>query len=451
MTGTFATVYLFPDTNVLMHFTMFDEVDWHTIAEAAHATLVLAYQVSKELDDKKYDQLAWRQERARALTRKINTILDGTSVDEPADLRAGVQIQYTLSAPDTDWKALGLDPGSGDDRLIESILRFKREHSDARVIYLSNDGGARRKAQHFGIECLDPEGYITRLIVSSPEDKEKKQLQEQLKRLTNRMPELALQFRGVQGQEHTLSCDLSPTKTEWPSDSEIAEALAKEKADIENNIRIAPFQVAQAKQSRFQSPSFGIYEFGSVSEYERDARKYLVAFEAFVPAQRATRYGSKLRLCFLLKNSGTAPANDIRVLVRLPPGCLLCPMPDDDDDFDIVHERLMLGDDGLELPSRPNPPWVQAMRMNLAPILPTHYPPPPANWGPDSPDNDWTVAEYGCSTVYSQDAWEMPCIRAWIHPELSAGCEVQYTIHARELAEPVKGRLILKSDSPRPT
>lgn len=68
-------VYCFLDTDALLNFKTFDEVDWPGILEGNEVCLVLAPTVMKELNKHKDDASnEWRHKRARMLTAKFKKL-----------------------------------------------------------------------------------------------------------------------------------------------------------------------------------------------------------------------------------------------------------------------------------------------------------------------------------------------------------------------------------------
>src|SRR5260221_664121 len=66
-------IFCFLDTNAMIHFRTFEEVDWLTILATSEVYLILAPIVLNELDKLKLDSSnEWRQKRARALISKLN-------------------------------------------------------------------------------------------------------------------------------------------------------------------------------------------------------------------------------------------------------------------------------------------------------------------------------------------------------------------------------------------
>ena len=164
--------YCFIDTNVLIHFQTFDEVDWPTVFQVDQVCLVLGPVVMAELNQHKDDSShGWRQKRARMLVGKLSALLKEKPLDQPVEVRQGVSIFDIPKEPVVDWKALGLDPRVNDDRLLASIIEFTNDIQPHAVQLITDDFLAQRKATYQGVTAINPEGLIERIERPSPETK----------------------------------------------------------------------------------------------------------------------------------------------------------------------------------------------------------------------------------------------------------------------------------------
>src|SRR5205807_1116782 len=122
----FDEVYCFLDTDVLMHFTDFDQADWGTFLNAKQVYLVLPITVVRELNKHKDDgSKPGLQQRARNLLSKIAKLLVGAY--EPVRIKEGVFLISVRKEPRIEWSTLELDENVQDDRILARILLFKEE------------------------------------------------------------------------------------------------------------------------------------------------------------------------------------------------------------------------------------------------------------------------------------------------------------------------------------
>jgi hypothetical protein len=94
-------VCVFIDTNVLMQFRMFDQVDWAKELGVQELTLIFAPVVFSELDKYKWAGTRRQKERARTVVKKVNTLALSTT-----PVRRLVQF---VCSPGTGARSISLD------------------------------------------------------------------------------------------------------------------------------------------------------------------------------------------------------------------------------------------------------------------------------------------------------------------------------------------------------
>ena len=187
--------HCFLDTNVFLHFQMFDTVDWPQVLGAQHVCLMLTTTVMEELNRHKDDaKNPGRQKRAREILSKLDDILPTDTAGISVPVRQNVTLQEILDAPDVDWKAANLDPQKGDDYLLASILDFRAANPGAIICLVTRDFPVRRKALGRNIPVVNPEGKITTVGDLSPEAAEQRKRDREFQELKNRIPNLTFGF-----------------------------------------------------------------------------------------------------------------------------------------------------------------------------------------------------------------------------------------------------------------
>jgi len=161
-------VYIFPDTNIFLHFNFFTEIDWRKIVSAKLVTLVIAPVVMKELDRHKYNQSSERlRKRAGKVTKRFAELLTTN-----AEVRPGVHIQFERKEPQGEFEEFSLSRDSQDDHLIASVLAFQKNQEIATLI--TDDLSLRVKAHQLNVNhVVLPESYR----IQYEEDPSKKKLQ----------------------------------------------------------------------------------------------------------------------------------------------------------------------------------------------------------------------------------------------------------------------------------
>ena len=198
--------FVFDDTNVLLHYQFFDEVDWHAQLGVTSVTLVFAPVVLAELDRHKWSGSRREKARARSVLKKIAALGLSTT---PVSLRPGVDaMALDAEPPDALFAQHRLHPQAGDDRLLASLLGFCEERPGSRVMILSADTGLGVKARSRRIEIVAPADSLE--LPDEPDDvqRELEKTRRELVEVKGAAPELALTF-GDANTHATSRCALS--------------------------------------------------------------------------------------------------------------------------------------------------------------------------------------------------------------------------------------------------
>ena len=186
-------IYCFLDTNVLYHFQAFDEIRWPEILNAKQVCLVFVPTVLHELNRHKDDSTnERRRNRARMLLSKLKKLLEPETITDQLPLvRPNVVLLAIAQEPLMNWTEEHLDPSSGDDRLIASILEFSRQHPSESFLLLTDDFPLRLKARNHNIQAVSPEGMVPSIKSPSPEEARRQKL---LKNVAALVPGVNISF-----------------------------------------------------------------------------------------------------------------------------------------------------------------------------------------------------------------------------------------------------------------
>ena len=164
-------VFAFIDTNVLLHYRFFRDVNWATELHAEEATLVFAPVVVEELDKRKWAGARRDRERAKSVLKALKDL--GLSA-APVAMRPGVEIVVLDEEPaDALFARHRLQPGVSDDRLLASVLAFKEaQRGSAAILVLTADTGLSIKAPTRQIAVVAPDERLQR--DDEPDETERK-------------------------------------------------------------------------------------------------------------------------------------------------------------------------------------------------------------------------------------------------------------------------------------
>ena len=303
--------FAFVDTNLLLHYQLFTDVDWHKQLGVADVTLVLAPVVLSEVDDHKWSGARREKARAKSVIKKVLSL--GLS-STPVRLRPGVQATALDEEPSDALLAQHrLQPRSNDDRLLGSFLQFRDEHPQARVLILSADGGLSTKARSRKIELVVPDDVLA--LPDEPDDTEREleKTRRELAEAKSVMPDLCLTFG--EGNKHgqfevslvrdfdetTLRSLLDAWRKRYPHAEASPQSIVGPGGQ---EISFRMFEGLPGYTTPEQAKKYNDYVDRVFVKYE----VYLSAWPALVNEHRRT-----LSFTPVLENRGTTPADAVDV------------------------------------------------------------------------------------------------------------------------------------------
>ena len=163
-------VFAFIDTNVLLHYRFFCDVDWAAALDEPEVVLVLAPVVLSELDGHKWSGSRREKARAKGVLKAIDEI---ELAAEAIGIRAGVSVMSIGHEPaEAVFARYRLQGSVNDDRLLASLLAFREERgSNHRVRLVTADAGLRVKARVQRIEVVAPADDLA--ITDEPDETER--------------------------------------------------------------------------------------------------------------------------------------------------------------------------------------------------------------------------------------------------------------------------------------
>jgi len=134
------------DTNVLLHYTLFDQINWPERLSVEAVRLIIPLVVIDELDEKKYARRTEFQDRARKLLILIDRFAD-QSPDGYASIREGVTVEVL---PDEEGH---LRAASNDQETLERC-ELLNQVTGQQITLITGDSGARINARSRGIDVF---------------------------------------------------------------------------------------------------------------------------------------------------------------------------------------------------------------------------------------------------------------------------------------------------------
>jgi len=337
-------LYVFLDTNIFLHYQPFDQIRWSEVLKVPQIVLVIAPVVVRELDEHKdQHRLSTIRDRARIALRKIEqSVLGELDTQLPDD----VELEYARE-PTIDFEHHGLRRDISDDHLIASCLTHREVETGRDIFLISEDTGPRLKAVQCGFRAMRlPDKYKLPSALDSVE-KDKRQLQQRVQQLENRLPRLKLAF----ADESNRFKAVIQRPIAW-SEEEIQRQIARIKNKYGKRAKPRkkePKQNDSPLSSWLQTPGIGsriaddwsAISSEEIQRYNSQLDEFYDSYENYLRryAQSKNLQYRTISLDIYLFNFGTAPAEDIDVFMHFPDGFSL-------------HDA----DNKPQMPRRPGPP-----------------------------------------------------------------------------------------------
>ncbi len=306
------TVFVFIDTNVLLQYRLFDEVDWAKELGIPQLTLVFAPVVFDELDKFKWGGTRRQKDRARSVVKKLNALALSTT---PVRVRDGVQaIALDTEPADAVFAQHRLERQSADDCLLASYCAFRDEHPGDRTLILSADSGLAPKAKSRRIELVAPAETLELPDEPDQVERELEKTRRELAEARNAAPDLSLTFGN--GRTHGRFDVQFVKEIDYRTRENLLNAWRKKyphTTSTESILRVG------GKDYSFGSLA-GLPGFMSekeAAEYNAGVDKVFERYREFVQSWHTTfnAYCRILPFVFVLENTGTAPETDIDLKV----------------------------------------------------------------------------------------------------------------------------------------
>lgn len=316
-------VYLFCDANILLHYTFFTELDWCVVAGSRQVCVVITGATLTELEKKKFESADPRvRERAASVVKRVYEI---HKTDSP--IRQAVELRFDLSPLTLDWSAYGLDPVVADHRFLAHAIQFRAENQDSDTRIVTADIGLSLKCEEprIGIPVMHLDDAY-RLPERPDPDKQKiAELSAEIQRLRSQMPHLILGFGSERGIVSHTEVELSIAS--HPSEEETERELAR----LMDQYSWSPPPTVPESSPNLGSLEISLPELTAVFAFAgvtpEETQRYRKEMDQFPAKHKAYCAHLKkhqdfmartLRLCIILENAGSAPAEDIDIFLYFP-------------------------------------------------------------------------------------------------------------------------------------
>lgn len=287
-------MFLFPDCNILLHYTFFTDIDWPKLANADAIELVFPSSVINTLDRKKFDSADLAvKDRARKVILRLDEISD----QESPQIRPNVTLHELVQGTEINYARWALTPDSEDDRMIAEILEYRATYPDRNIAMVTADRGVKVRCKQHHIAVLQLSDDYRLPDRPDGNAKQLRELEARLSKLESTKPDLKLAFPS--GRNFT-SKKLKPPR--FLSEAEIEQRLKKQQESV------AKKDLTQEFISRMYNTA--IIEQAAAREHLDQYRSYLEEVNGY-----ALKMATVIELEFVLNNDGHASAEDTDVTI----------------------------------------------------------------------------------------------------------------------------------------
>jgi len=312
---------VFLDTNVYLHYQLFDQINWLEIIDAESLTIVVPPVTVRELNKHKDSHTQPRvKKRAGEVLKKLHALFDSDSV---TCLRGGVDIRLEDRDPAVDFAAYQLCFDIQDDQLIASMIMHRDENPQAEVALVTSDAGLVlvAKARRFGILTIKMPENLRVAEQPDPSQQRINDLERELRELKARMPCLSLAFED--GKQHrtfklNMPPDLEPDRLERQLNDIKQKYPKKERAQPS----LISGQPLHSQEFMAAMGSMSLVSQEEITRYNTELEKFYQEYDRYLQSSIQTeKFKSRaIELVIWLVNDGTAPAEDIDIFLHFPNG-----------------------------------------------------------------------------------------------------------------------------------
>jgi hypothetical protein len=317
-----ARVAAFVDTMLFLHFRRLDGIDWCSLLRAKSVHLLIAPVVWRELNtEKDQNRVQGLRERAKDAVAKFRS--DWLVDPSGGTVRSNVTIELLYSDADIDFAEFRLNRDVKDDQLIASAIAYKRR-SSVHVVIVSDDMMLHGKARMAGLDVVFPAESERLDDALSEEGKRTRALEREIRALKDRRPKLIVRLDSGDGYKTVHLKPLGPLPT-----YEVGRQLAALRKrfplrDVSGDVPAEQYSEAsvytRAALIEHEDPNMAFQialQQTADASYNADVERYLEEYANFIPRQWVyqQRQARSLTFSVVVANDGTAPAQDIDLLV----------------------------------------------------------------------------------------------------------------------------------------
>ncbi len=446
------TTVLFPDTNVFLHYKRLEQIDWFSLIEAERILIVLPPVIFRELNKHKDTNHSPKlRKRARTVLADFGALFQS---EFKVTLRQDVDLECVSADPQIDFPANQLRVELQDDFLLASVLEYRLKHPETDCRLVTADVGLSLKARQHRILTVSMAETFKLPEDEDPNEKRIKELEAQLRELNYRSPEIKLCFednsafsqctvsKPVEDTLAVVEREMMKIKDRYPRISLPIEKIRAEKHSVSSAAGDAVRVIPQSGYVfNLRDPLFWP-EPKEVERYNNELDKFYEAYKKYWQGwpKHKNRVLRTFCLRMVIMNQGTAPADDMDVLLHFPDG------------FRVIGNGKQ-----PQIPEPPDPPEApktvadridQMTRPSLTSSFPYSLMPlarpsqiPNVSYPTIERSNSYRVSLHVRRLKHGLREPIDPLYIVFDSYETASSFHVDYVIHAANIPRPVEGRL----------
>jgi hypothetical protein len=314
--------HIYIDTNVFLHYNIFDQIDWLNIVNAESIVIVIPPITIRELNkQKELNPHIQVRNRAGDVLKKLSALFETKST---AHLRDNIELQLEDRDSTINFDLYQLKFEIQDDQLIASMIMFKIEKPKAEIVLVTSDHGLTllAKARRHGISTAKMPDNLR--ILELPDESQKRitLLEQKLREMETKVPLLSLTFNSVDqhatfklSQPLVLDRDEVKHKMEDIKRHYTKKEISKKRLESDHS---SAYQGISALGSIMDS--FNSLAESEITRYNSELEDFYKLYEKYLIDSIQSENFKRRTIEFLvtLTNDGTAPAEDIDIFMRFP-------------------------------------------------------------------------------------------------------------------------------------
>lgn len=301
-------VYAFLDTNMLLHYKVFEGMPWRTILADDDYKFIICQKVFDEIDKHKDGAKTKLRNRAKSINKYLISYLDGN----PA---SSLDIDFCSNPSKASTERDDFDSSSSDEYIVFAAHEFNSK--GCRKVIVTGDGGMKLRAMKVGLETIliKNSNY---LIAQEPTDEEKKikQLEKELARYTNRCSKPLLLFEDAKDSVVLHKCSIP----DFSDELDVLRSELLQKYPHRSPDQLRKGCVINGLTIPDLLHSFSPYTAEDYETYNRKRDDYI---EDMVKYQKKKLLYSAIDDCIqevklFIFNQGTSPTGKMGVKILLP-------------------------------------------------------------------------------------------------------------------------------------